>query len=699
MGLPCLSILLAALPVAHSHLTSNNFPGYGFAWYDPNCGFSCYNAVSSTQLSCPVTDSAGAHSMDMNMDMAPGAPSPGCQAQSLPFLGTVAYCMSMRCSADVPVWKREEFWATKLISGVVPKWTYSEMLVQLGNSTPTMVYNASSKEVMSMPMVVSNADYERQFRFNRLFDHLEMLQARYAIVLVTLAIGIPILCTLFHKLPFTTGLLDKLKPYLIYPSTIGTYQARSLPWLSGNAPTVGQAAYIFFFVALNIILSAVNYGSSQPHPWGFSKRDEMLSYIGYRTGHIGYALLPLIVLFSSRNNFLLWITNWSYGTYILLHRWIARIFAVQAIVHSITLLLTYQGSGSYATESLKPYWLWGIVATVLTCAMLIQSAPYLRRLSYEFFLIMHILLAVFVIAGCWYHVVLKWGYNFYDNWLYAAIAVWFFDRAVRVLRVLKNGILYASVTDVGDNYVRVDVPHARCASKPGDVAYVGFPTLNPLRPWENHPFSINSSAVFRSYRHALAPASSTTSTSDNNPAEDVAVDEKAPMRLVASDVSDHSPTASVSFIIKKRSGITRLLNRNARLLTILDGPYPHSAPGDALEVDHLLLLGGGIGITGLLSWLSVHTSVRLLWSVKATDKALVDEMSTVLANVADKQVLVGQRFDVRSALQREIDVGYKKVGVVVCGPAEMCDEVRAVVAGLGRGGKTVFELHVDAFSW
>lgn len=45
--------------------------------------------------------------------------------------------------------------------------------------------------------------------------------------------------------------------------------------------------------------------------------------------------------------------------------------------------------------------------------------------------------------------------------------------------------------------------------------------------------------------------------------------------------------------------------------------------------------------------------------------------------------------------------GYKKVGVVPCGPAEMCDEVRALVAGLRRisGREKVFELHVDAFSW
>jgi hypothetical protein len=117
--------------------------------------------------------------MEMNMGMTSGMPTPACQGQNLPFLETIAYCMSIRCGIDVPVWKREEFWATKLLNDVVPKWTYSESLAELGNSTPKMMYNSSSKENMTMAMMISTADYEVQFKFNRLFDHVEMLQARY----------------------------------------------------------------------------------------------------------------------------------------------------------------------------------------------------------------------------------------------------------------------------------------------------------------------------------------------------------------------------------------------------------------------------------------------------------------------------------------------------------------------------------------
>lgn len=116
------------------------------------------------------------------------------------------------------------------------------------------------------------------------------------------------------------------------------------------------------------------------------------------------------------------------------------------------------------------------------------------------------------------------------------------------------------------------------------------------------------------------------------------------------------------------------------------------------KVDHLLLHGGGIGITGWLSWLSVHTNVVVLWSFKASDQTLVDEILPALGSVMNKQISVGRRSDVRGILQKEVDTGYNRVGVVVCGHAEMCDEARAVVTGLERGSTTVFELHVDTFS-
>ena len=88
----------------------------------------------------------------------------------------------------------------------------------------------------------------------------------------------------------------------------------------------------------------------------------------------------------------------------LLHRWVARIFVLQVVLHSLIELVLYMDKGVYAEELVKEYWIWGIVATVFACAMLVGSALFIRRWSYEAFLIGHVLMAVFVIVGCWYHV-------------------------------------------------------------------------------------------------------------------------------------------------------------------------------------------------------------------------------------------------------------------------------------------------------
>lgn len=54
-----------------------------------------------------------------------------------------------------------------------------------------------------------------------------------------------------------------------------------------------------------------------------------------RAGILAFANLPLVWLFSSRNNFLLWVTGWSYETFSQFHRWIARVTTLEAVIHSV----------------------------------------------------------------------------------------------------------------------------------------------------------------------------------------------------------------------------------------------------------------------------------------------------------------------------------------------------------------------------
>ena len=506
-----------------------------------------------------------------------------------------------------------------------------------------------------------------------------------------------------------TGIFDKLKPYLVFPSTIGSYHVRPLPWLLGNAPTYGQALYIFSFSILNLILTFAGYDSVAPlpHPWGYDRRGEWLAYAGYRTGDIAFALLPLTILFAGRNNILLWATNWFHSTYLLLHRWVARMLVLQTILHSVFLLVAYARAASYPVESRQPYWLWGIVGTVFASAMPVFSTLWARRLSYEIFLVYHIISTVFVIVGCWYHVVYRFGLSgSHEYWLYAACAVWFFDRLIRVLKIAKNGMQRAVVTELGDSHIRVDIQGLRFASKPGYHAYAYFPTLKPLKPWENHPFSVNATAIFASVpnqavsSHALSQSTATSSRpsfAERN--QDVEQNSEKEKPNVAQVTHVVPATNGITLIIRKNTGMTQYLKHHASLLTLIDGHYRNNTADEILKCDRILLIGGGIGITGLLSWATSHPNTKLIWSLKQSDRALMLDVEGAVDRFSEKEVLVGRRFDVKSVLEAEGRMEWKRVGVVVCGPGGLCDDARVDVVRLGRAGKMVWELEVHAYSW
>ncbi|KAI9770291.1 MAG: hypothetical protein M1840_003450 [Geoglossum simile] len=327
--------------------------------------------------------------------------------------------------------------------------------------------------------------------------------------------------------------------------------------------------------------------------------------------------------------------------------------------------------------------------------MLVASGLYVRRWSYEIFLITHISLAVLVIVGCWHHVDLEFQRQFgYEMWLYAACAVWFFDRLVRVLRILKAGVRRAKVANISDGFVRVDVEGIRWGAMPGRHVFVYFPTLSPLRPWENHPFSLLPTEMLRLSKRSIGAKNGDLAAG----LEDNDV-EKHETTVRTRTALDGNTTAGLTLFIRKSTGMTKYLKANDSLLTLLDGPYSSSQTKSVLRCDRLLLIGGGIGITGLLPWVDSHSNAKLCWSVKKTAECLVQAVDGVLSRVSEKDVRVGQRLDIGALLSQEVHSGWAKIGVVACGPGGLCDDVRAAVVAAGKKDKAIFELEVEAYSW
>lgn len=524
----------------------------------------------------------------------------------------------------------------------------------------------------------------------------------FRIVLLVVSFATPILVTCLGRLPYMTSFLAKVKPRLVWPSLVGSYHVRSLPFSLGNAPTIGQIWYIALFVILNLALTAGGYKSFQypSNAWFPDAWQEIMAYVSARTGVLAFALAPLVILFSGRNNVLLWLTNWSHSTYMLLHRWVARIFTLQVVLHSILEFMLYKRQGSVDAEQKEPYWIWGIVATIACVIMVIVSSLWFRRASYEIFLIMHITLAIFVLVGSWYHIELlfarRWGYEF---WLYAACAVWFFDRGARVARVLKNGMRRAEVTQITDDIVRIDVKGVRWDARPGRHTYAYFPTLNPLRPWENHPFSVVPTALLQSRSHSLANTAS-SSSSEHEAIADVEKSGAASAIHARATHTVRTDISGISLYVRKSNGLTKALTARASLLTLLDGPYPNNSTAAVRRTDRLVLIAGGIGITAVLPFIAHHPNVSLHWSVKTSSQDLVDDLAMALEGLREKSVSVGARLEVEDLLEREESEGWSRIGVVVCGPGRLCDDVRSIVSQRARASaKTRWELDVEAFSW
>ena len=199
--------------------------------------------------------------------------------------------------------------------------------------------------------------------------------------------GVPIVATWMGYISFFARASRRGHSYL-YHSLIGTYHARPLPLLLGNAPTIGQALFIGLMVILNVVFMAVNYKTLYPNSimqWYETRYQELMFYVCLRTGSMAFCLMPIIFLFSSRNSILLWLTDWSFSTYLLLHRWAARIFIFQALVHSITALALWIDTDEYTATSVKPFWIWGCVATVAAVIISLTSVLVIRRRRYELF--------------------------------------------------------------------------------------------------------------------------------------------------------------------------------------------------------------------------------------------------------------------------------------------------------------------------
>ncbi|KAL6452287.1 CFL1 Probable ferric reductase transmembrane component [Candida maltosa Xu316] len=374
-------------------------------------------------------------------------------------------------------------------------------------------------------------------------------------------------------------LVNGFRRNITLPALVGKAKtsAKSFGFMEYLAPSRIESIILFGFLIVMIIMVSINTDYIPGDPVLFNRAAARLRYVVDRCGIIATMMMPLVFLFAGRNNFLQWITRWQYARFVTFHRWTSRVMYCLIIIHAAG--YTKELGDFYTAELKESFLKAGIVAAVSGGVMLMQGFLYLRRRWYEVFLIGHIVLAIMWVAGAWIHVD-KLGYVYF---MYPVLAVWFFDRFVRIIRLLAFGFPLAEVQLLSDETLKVSIPTSNYwKSSPGGHAFVHF--LRPTSFWQSHPFTFTDSVV--QDRHIVC-------------------------------------------FCKVKGGVTNGLykylssrpGRTAQIRVGVEGPYGEATP--AKFSDTAVFIAGGNGIPGIYNEVvqlgknvNSNKTIKLIWVIR-----------------------------------------------------------------------------------
>lgn len=439
------------------------------------------------------------------------------------------------------------------------------------------------------------------------------------------------------------------KSMILYPATVNGKHA--LPVLrigkfSIRLPVRWITIVLVVFVFLNFVFLFSSFTIVERSITFKTQSMQFKRVLGYRSACLTMFLLPVLLLFGGRNNFLMPWTRWNHGVFVIFHKWIARMIMVNIATHAICYSLLRTEQGLYPGVFRKFYWKWGAAGIGSLSLLIFFSLPYFRRYKYELFLVSHILLAVSFVVSAWYHVrTLDYG----KYHVIAAIVVWGADRLLRFLRMALLSPRHATIRHSKHVSCLVIDNSGHWEAEAGNYIYVHF---SKLRFWESHPFSV-------------VP----------------------------------TPEGNIKLCIQRKEGLTGMLDSltDDKMKVWIDGPYGYHT--SYKNHDRMVLIAGGIGITqslgiiyGLLEE-KVPRKISLYWSIPYLDylEFFVDDIERLQTDIEIKIFVTRDSPDETQA-KKSFPIEYEhmdiksiitdncekdpSVAFMVCGPPRMNDTVR-----------------------
>lgn len=389
-----------------------------------------------------------------------------------------------------------------------------------------------------------------------------------------------------------------------------------------------------FFISLIVWVLAIK-------PYYRATSDDGSPPLAIRTCMVAMALFPFIFACALKVNPISMLTGISHARLQVYHRGLAFTMFVMSLIHAIPFLYQAGAEGgskklheTYTSE--QQYWT-GTVCLCLIFWMLCSSLGMFRNLSYQFFVIQHIV-CVCVLLGFLYKHNTDTLYS--NLFLWAAVAFWIFSIVVRGCMVLisseflvgaRANVEVQAVTNVpledeklnaerGQETIRLTFS-TPLKWRPGQHIYVRLPGFAPAQA---HPFSIMSlpnrsrlmsqvvlmAKVHRGTTRKIfnyvqnldddfqerffESEINTNAVANGHHSDSLPYHATDPEKVVAGDEGKVSPKTAV----ETGPALQRTSVRQTQVVGYLDGPYGFTTSPSSYE--HVTFFAGGTGIAHVL---------------------------------------------------------------------------------------------------
>lgn len=260
-------------------------------------------------------------------------------------------------------------------------------------------------------------------------------------------------------------------------------------WTVHFAP-LGPVAIVLANLIVVLVMSFYKFDTLNQMQW---------QGVGYRTGALTVAQMPLIFLLAGRQNIIGYLTGMGYERLIWFHRWVARTLWLSATIH-MGFWFRIWGQSNLITVQLhnNPLAQRGFAAWCILTFIVISSVAPVRRISYEFFVLQHLVTFVGFTVAAWLHVP-----EDVKAWVWVPIGLLIFDRVARYAwatyanlsifhRSSSKHPLWAnraSFTPLPGNVTRITIENPGVRWSPGQHVFL---TCHSIVPLQCHPFTISS---------------------------------------------------------------------------------------------------------------------------------------------------------------------------------------------------------------